>query len=294
MNRPAPARSSTRQWSRVLRRGIYSLVLGAFVPIGLAAALSWGRCVEFPRRWFNWETGSWTGKQLQPNVSIEGPLGRLAMQWDSSPVLDVVSLRRVTEKEWSEWGLAQYPDVVRVPELVRADLSVRESLRGEAAFQSRWTAFADKGKLLRSRAPSWASRPPGEGELVLIETAAYGWPLRVLKNHGRVFADPADTLAITRMDTDGLGTFKNPWVAHPAWGIAWIPIWPALLASSAAYGVMWFSLFCGGALWRSRRRRKQGRCTGCGYDLAGVPDSSPHLVRCPECDLRNVRLDHTR
>lgn len=63
-----------------------------------------------------------------------------------------------------------------------------------------------------------------------------------------------------------------------------IPLWTGLALDTAFWGAAWFGIvrLPGAARAYSKRRqerrlREQGRCVGCGYELAGVRD------RCPEC-----------
>lgn len=70
----------------------------------------------------------------------------------------------------------------------------------------------------------------------------------------------------------------------PPHGVVFIPfrpLWLGLLGNVAAYGlaaVLLVQTFRG---WRRAYRRENGRCIGCGYELAG-------LAACPECGREAV------
>lgn len=49
-----------------------------------------------------------------------------------------------------------------------------------------------------------------------------------------------------------------------------------------------------GAMWFPWKRRRVGRCKGCGYDLAGLPCVAKHVVRCPECGVANAAVVDAR
>ena len=74
-------------------------------------------------------------------------------------------------------------------------------------------------------------------------------------------------------------------------GAAWRPTYsrdvPPALPTVRFSLPLWMPLVLCGAMvaapvWIERRRRRRGRCMGCGYDLRGVPRSDG-VVRCPEC-----------
>ncbi len=54
-----------------------------------------------------------------------------------------------------------------------------------------------------------------------------------------------------------------------------MPVWFGFLVNTLLYGALLMTPFVPGAIRRSSRARK-GRCTTCGYDIAG-------LATCPEC-----------
>lgn len=56
------------------------------------------------------------------------------------------------------------------------------------------------------------------------------------------------------------------------------PIWKGVLIDTGFYGALWMLPLFGLPLLRQRRRRKQGRCPRCGYDLKGAMEAG-----CPEC-----------
>lgn len=65
-----------------------------------------------------------------------------------------------------------------------------------------------------------------------------------------------------------------------------VPIAFGLFANAAFFAAVW--LFSG-SIWRTvrqRRRRSRGRCTACGYELAGLP-------RCAECGLASPQRNQT-
>ncbi len=63
--------------------------------------------------------------------------------------------------------------------------------------------------------------------------------------------------------------------------VPFLPLWPGLLLNSALYASLWFSLFAGIATLRRARRRSQGHCPHCNYDLRGL--NTAVQPRCPEC-----------
>ncbi len=274
--KPSPVRRA------VVRRAIVALFAGALLSVLVAGLFSWGRSVQRPRGLFDAEHGRWLERAVQPGIAVPSPTGRLAMQWQHSAMVDVVSLRCLSEKEWKDWGNERFPDASRAEEFIQA---ARES-RGDEGFRSEWAAFADCGAALRVSAPSWAYLPSSEGVVIeiLVETVAYGWPFRVLRCRGALMGSPTAPSEITGTESTGLGCFENPWVDHPAWGVAWQPIWPSLLLSAALYGAALWIVVRVPVTIRVWRRKRRGACTNCGYSLAG--DFSATDQACPECGRR--------
>ncbi len=131
--------------------------------------------------------------------------------------------------------------------------------------------------------PWWADSPVEGSNVGLVETVAYGWPIRVLRVRGRLIVPPDDYTTIIRKETAGLGAFENPWVARPAWGVAWVPIWSALLISGTVYGTSVWVLLWAASLARRWSRVRSERCVHCGYDLKSTGTNRGSTPRCPEC-----------
>ncbi len=58
------------------------------------------------------------------------------------------------------------------------------------------------------------------------------------------------------------------------------PIWSGLATNTALFGGVWWLAIPARRGARRALRSRRGRCTACGYDLAGDPDAG-----CPECGL---------
>lgn len=61
--------------------------------------------------------------------------------------------------------------------------------------------------------------------------------------------------------------------------LPFLPYWTGLLADTLFYAVLFAGLHQLAGFTMRARRRKRGRCAGCGYDLQGLDSSGA----CPEC-----------
>ena len=241
------------------------------------ALLSYGRSAQVPRSMFDTSEGAWLDREIQPPIAVSRDGVRFGMTWTRSPAFDQVQIRRPSAKEWKEWANDTFPEVAETRKRVQEDLAKRENYN----FRSSALDWHDRGVPLLDRPPLWAGFPPTSGEVVAVSTAAYGWPIRVLRVRGAVLADPMDTSAMTGQTSDGLGRFANPFVAEPAWGVAWIPIWWGLAANTLLVASPLWVVWTGSAWAVCLRRRSHGRCVSCGYPAgtAGV---------CSECGAKDT------
>lgn len=204
--------------------------------------------MEYPRQWFDaYEVRE---VAIANSTSVTTDKGRFLLHWDRTALWDSVRLQRMRPEDWTEW-----------------DKQSRTTPRPHPAL------------------PRWAESPADASQVRLVETVAYGWPLRVLRVRGRLIVTSDNSTAISRKETDGIGAFENPWVARPAWGVASIPIWTGLLTSGAMHGAILWLLVTGAALVRLWLRVHSGRCAHCGYTLLRTGALVAGATRCPECGL---------
>ncbi len=124
----------------------------------------------------------------------------------------------------------------------------------------------------------------------LSETRA-GWPLRAFAcdNPGEV-SIVAGNSGMTMSTSSGAGsTVRGGWELSPFTGgflggcwraIPLRPIWSGIVVDVIVLGGMCYAAIFGAAALRRERRRAQGLCAWCGYDLrSGGLDNQ----RCPEC-----------
>lgn len=230
------------------RRVIICLVIGFLLSGSPAVLVSLARSAQYPRQWFDAYEGSGRERTIAASISLQTDEGRRLLHWDRAGLWDSVRLQRMRPADWAEWDRQSPSPISPHPAL-----------------------------------PYWAASPSEGSNVGLVETVAYGWPIRVMRVRGRLIVPADDHTAIIRKESDGLGAFENPWVARPAWGVAWVPIWPGLLLGGAMHGAALWLLLTGVFSVRVWRRVRFGRCIHCGYDLknAGVP--APTAQRCPEC-----------
>jgi hypothetical protein len=261
-----------------VRRGLWCIAVGLAVSVLTAALLSYGRSAQVPPSLFDSREGAWLDREIQPPIAVSRDGARFGMTWTRSPAFDQVQIRRPSAKEWKEWANAFFPESAEIGKRVQEDLAKRQQYN----YRSSNLDWHDRGVPLRDLPPAWAGFPPTSGEIVTVYTAAYGWPIRILRVRGGILADPEDTSAMTGQISDGLGRFANPFVAEPAWGVAWTPIWWGLAASTLVVaGPLW--VVWTGSAWAVRlQRRSRGRCGSCGYP-AGIADV------CSECGAKATR-----
>lgn len=262
---------------RAARRLAWCLALALFLTLLSGVALSYARSTQSPGSLFHAGDGAWLDREHQPPIAVTHRGVRYAMSWSRSPVYEQVQLLRPAPAEWDDWAAERFPTPDALAQQVNQHLARRQT----SNFRSGLLAWHDRATPLITHPPAWATFPPAEGEVVAITTAAYGWPVRVLRVRGQILADPVNTWAMKSKATDGLGTFPNPHVAEPAWGVAWKPIWPGLalnvLALALPAWLLWSALAAALAAARARWRRAHARCPHCGYDAHAA------ITTCPEC-----------
>lgn len=129
--------------------------------------------------------------------------------------------------------------------------------------------------------PWWVELPPDDPAIDAVFSSGYGWPRPCLMSrlenpdYGERHSYWSWTPPIEWRPTRPRPFGRRPQIAAP-FALPVYPIWTGVVADTAVYGLLWWTLLF--APWAARRRwrRRRGRCMKCGYDLAGVD-------RCPEC-----------
>jgi len=114
------------------------------------------------------------------------------------------------------------------------------------------------------------------GPNFVLDQIRVGWPVHTMVHRGPDDARPEAPSFIGRWYVNGLPIPGQP---DPSRRLPLRPIWTpfllAMLATAATLELLWQAWRMPGRV-RTRRRRAQGRCLACGYDLAG-------MEQCPEC-----------
>ena len=264
---------------------------GALISLVPAGLISWARSAQSPHWLFDAERGALTERTRQPSIAVGTPTDRVGMKWQHSHVHDVGWLRRLSEREWELSGNRRFLHVSRIDDLIRADREAPPEDLGLLLGPGR-SAVKPRLVVQQWEPPHWAILPPAKGPEVLVETAAYCWSCRVLRCCGAIHAWPDRRSAMTRAATDGLGIFHNPWVAQPACGIAWRPIWHSFLLSASLYATVIWVVLRSLKTVRAWRRRRRGRCPNCNFIPAGVAPL-PHSMPCravPSAETGGARI----
>lgn len=244
-----------------VRRATWCLIAGFVLSLGIASIASLERSAQYQYRFGYFISSMFYESHVMFYVAVKTHEGRRAMSWERSILWDSVRFRRLLPSQWLDWGTQAIP--------IGSD-------------------FQRLNKVILT-APSWAAAPPEDGEVNVVETVAYGWPIRVLRVRGQLVVDPYDYTAVTKTETDGLGAFEHLWVAQPAWvgrpawGIAWYPIWSLAALSAILYGVILWIPVTTLVLARSWLKVRSGKCVRCGYNLTGSPLGPEGALACPEC-----------
>jgi hypothetical protein len=201
----------------------------------------------------------------------------VGMEWERSLIHDTIVLRAFTTHDWESWGRTEFPAAGSVLEQIH---KLRDS-PPDPYRRDRTIDFARRNDDLLTHPPRWSAQLTGNLSEGAVESVAYGWPLRTVVCTGRLLVDPADRHLVKASVSDGLGSFSNPFVAAPAWGIAWRPIWLNLMGSGALLGSALLAVMLGARALVCAFRSRRGRCVTCGYKLAAVGQGA----RCPECGV---------
>jgi hypothetical protein len=262
-------------------------LVGTLVAYGVGVVLSMGRSAQWPESLLDSRDGRWLlPRTTQPRLSIPWadashaalPLDfsqSVGMEWERSPIHDTIVLRALTAHEWERWGRTEYPATASVLEEISA---LRANPPDPHQFGNT-IDFARRNDDLLTRPPMWAGRLTGDPSEGVVESVAYGWPVRTVVCTGRLLVDPGDRQLVKATTSDGLGSFSNPFVAAPAWGIAWRPIWLPLIGSGTLFGSALLAMMLGARSLVYAFRVRRGRCLRCGYQLASAGPGAC----CPEC-----------
>ena len=108
-----------------------------------------------------------------------------------------------------------------------------------------------------------------------------GWPLRCLWAHGNCIPNRSKQAIAPSDPGFAIGKYCYPsrraaLVFAPRF-IAMRPLWIGMVGNTLFYAGLWAALVPLTRWAIHARRRRSGRCAGCGYDLRGGHE------RCPEC-----------
>jgi hypothetical protein len=188
--------------------------------------------------------------------------------------------------------------------LVRFDAVVYPTCVAAATTDSRTPEEAVPGWASAAVLPWSAGRrpwPQSEGsddsaassEFTRVEGA--GWPLPAVWRS--CAAEPrTSTSKPLPASTAGFGALATTSGRVGSISLPYRPIWLGLAADSALFAGVWWWLMNAPGMGVAVIRAVRGRCSACGYDLAGLPPVEPGTVKCPECghDGREPRPIRTR
>lgn len=132
------------------------------------------------------------------------------------------------------------------------------------------------------RLPAWIARPARRSGPQTMVSTAYGWPAPALVEEIRSpYRFRGERLWILSPGAPGAQRISRarPIQRPQEFGFPLRPAWPGCFVNVALYaGLSWLPFFVA-AKWTRSRRRKLGRCRGCGYSVVGTPVGAV----CPEC-----------
>lgn len=113
----------------------------------------------------------------------------------------------------------------------------------------------------------------------LVSARAAGWPWLCMSSTRTQEADAAAPVVRGARPLIPATIYKTAASDPDRGALPLIPIWPGLLANTAAFALFWLLVLFAIPLTRRAIRARRGQCINCGYDLHATPSGNP----CPEC-----------
>ena len=141
----------------------------------------------------------------------------------------------------------------------------------------------------RPRLFAWVPRPSDAlGTIDAASGRACGWPWLCLYSTRVRDTGAASDHVRGAVSLLAPGAYTGTSSSDPECGsVPVLPIWSGLALNVSLCSLAWgFAIFCG--FWlRHMRRRRAFECVKCGYNLRGLPPTTP----CPECGTRETSAD---
>lgn len=209
---------------------------------------------------------------------ISSPLHRLCVEQEARTGLHWTQFT-VGTRTPVEWGIKwnSLGGMIPDPEtwhMARADMpAIRAALIGfpfpqASEFRLTW--------------PRWLPPMPGQPNDAFIAwgARAAGWPMLCLRSVSYARSTDAALTWSWSLPIRPASAYTGLFLRDPATGS--VPLLPDALGftvNTGVYAAAWFTLLCGLSAVRRLFRGSPGGCPACGYDLTGLPPSTP----CPEC-----------
>ncbi|MFM9994743.1 MAG: hypothetical protein ACKVU4_02955 [Phycisphaerales bacterium] len=255
----------------MLRRFAISVLLGILTTIAVAWTLAlWSAPAD---------SGSMGTGIASPAVEIiPSPYHRLCFEQEARPGVRWTQFS-VGTRTPGEWGMkwASLAGMDAGPETWHMTRTDMPAIR--AALDSFPAAQRDPFVL------EWARwMPPVSGgpddQIVTWGARAAGWPMLCLRSVSCARSTDAALTWSWSLQIRPASAYTGLLLRDPATGS--VPLLPDPLGftvNTGVYAAAWFTLLCGFSAARHLLRGQPGGCPACGYDLTGLPPSTP----CPEC-----------